>query len=158
MRRPAKKSLVIIAALALVVGGAGAAFAYWTTSGSGTGTAQTTTPTSTIGVHQISIVKDLHPGGPVVDLAGDFNNGSDGPLFVATVTVSISGVTRAPGAVGECGAGDYTLKGDVMTVGREIPAGAGQDSWSGATIEFNNTASNQNGCKGATVNLAYIAS
>jgi hypothetical protein len=34
-----------------------------------------------------------------------------------------------------------------------------QGTWTGATIVFNNKAAvNQNGCQGATVNLAYTAS
>ncbi len=42
-----------------------------------------------------------------------------------------------------------------MNVDAEVPAGTSQGSWSGATIKFNNKATNQDACKGATVNLAY---
>jgi hypothetical protein len=45
-----------------------------------------------------------------------------------------------------------------MTVGKDIAAGK-SESFSGASIQFNNkSSSNQDGCKGATVNLAYNAS
>jgi hypothetical protein len=44
-----------------------------------------------------------------------------------------------------------------MAIGKDVAAGA-STSFSGATIQFNNKASNQDGCKGATVNLAYAAS
>jgi len=44
-----------------------------------------------------------------------------------------------------------------MDVKQDIAAGA-TVTFSGATIQFNNKASNQDGCKGATVNLAYAAS
>ena len=42
-----------------------------------------------------------------------------------------------------------------MAVNAEVPAGTGQGQFTGATIQFNNKATNQDGCKGATVNLAY---
>jgi hypothetical protein len=73
------------------------------------------------------------------------------------VTVSISSVTKAGGApAGTCDATDYTLANAAMTVNADVPAGNGTGSWTGATIQFNNKpATNQDACKGATVNLAY---
>ena len=40
-----------------------------------------------------------------------------------------------------------------MTVGAEVAAGSAKGAWTGATIKFNNKATNQDQCKGATVNL-----
>jgi hypothetical protein len=45
-----------------------------------------------------------------------------------------------------------------MTVNAEVASGNAKGSWTGATIKFNNKASNQDQCKGATVNLAYTIS
>lgn len=45
-----------------------------------------------------------------------------------------------------------------MTVNADVPAGLGKGTWTGATIRFNNTATNQDSCKGARVNLAYAIS
>ena len=42
-----------------------------------------------------------------------------------------------------------------MTVNAEIAAGTGKGLFTGATIKFNNKATNQDACKGAPVNLAY---
>jgi hypothetical protein len=43
-----------------------------------------------------------------------------------------------------------------MAVGAEVPAGNGKGSWTGATVAFNDKpTTNQDACKGATVNFAY---
>ncbi len=79
-------------------------------------------------------------------------------MYVASVTASISSVTDANGDPIDCDSSDYTLAGAVMTVGVEIPSGNAQGAWSGATLAFNNKASDQDACKGAVVHLAYSAS
>jgi hypothetical protein len=74
--------------------------------------------------------------------------------------VSISSVDKAVDApAGTCDPSDYTLANPVMSIGTagvDIAAGA-FENFTGATLKFNNKASNQDGCKGATVNLAYAA-
>ncbi len=150
-----KKTVVLTLGLTLVVGGGGAAFAYWTAGGSGTGTATTGT-TSPITVNQTSTVTAMGPTVAAQALSGTFTNANSGPVFVGTVTAAIGSVTLASGATGTCGATDYTLNNATMTVGHEVAAGTGVDSWSGATIQFNDNASaNQDACKGATVHLTY---
>ena len=149
-----KKKTVVAAVVALVMfGGALAAYAYWSTTGSGTGSATTGTSAAITAV-QTSTISDLRPGGAAQTLSGNFTNTTNngGSVYVTTVTASISGVS---GGAGSCSAADYTLANAVMSVGADIPAGTAQGSWTGATIQFNNTGSNQDGCKGATVALAY---
>jgi hypothetical protein len=149
-----------VAALAggLVLVG-GVAFAYWTQGGTGSGSASTggTTP---ITVNQKSSIAGLAPGVGPKTLSGDFDNPNSGPVYVTSVTASISSVVKAAGApAGTCDATDYTLSNATMAVGAEVPAGTAQGSWTGATLEFNNKSGvNQDACKGATVNLAYTAS
>ncbi|MBA2390354.1 MAG: hypothetical protein H0V67_08870 [Geodermatophilaceae bacterium] len=157
MHRFGKRTTTILAASAIVLVGAGVAFAYWTAGGSGTGSAATGTSTPIVAV-QTSVVTDMAPGDVAQPISGNFNNGNDGPVFVATVTASIATVVKAPGApAGTCDASDYTLATPVATVNAEVPVGTGVGSWSGATIKFNNKpAVNQDACKGATVNLAYV--
>ena len=148
-----KKILWLTAGLALV--GGGAAIAYWTVGGAGTGTAATGT-TSNILPMQVTEISNMHPGDTAQALSGNFTNGDDGPVYVGTVTASISSVTLAAGAApGTCDASDYTLDGAVMTVDAEVPVGFRQGAWTGATIQFNDKATNQDACKGAIVNLAY---
>ena len=151
--RHKKKTLLVAILLVAVTGGI--AFAYWTTGGSGTGTATTGTSTN-ITVIQTSTVTNMHPGDTAQTLSGNFNNTNAGPVYVGTVTASIGSVAKAGGApAGTCDATDYTLANAAMTVGTEVPSGNGVGSWSGATIKFNNKATNQDACQGGTVNLAY---
>ena len=78
---------------------------------------------------------------------------------VTKVTASIASVTQAVGAVGTCDATDYTLGTPAMTVNAEVPNGNGVGAFSGATIQFKDKPLvNQDGCKGATVNLQYDVS
>jgi len=91
MRRPAKKSLVLLSALAVVVAGAGAAFAFWTTTGSGTGEATTGTDVPIV-VVQTSEITNLRPGGLAQTLSGEFDNSAVDatPVYVTSVTASIA--------------------------------------------------------------------
>lgn len=149
MKKNTKRTLTAIAVSALVLGGAGVAVAYWSAGGTGTGSAATGT-TLAVNVTQTSTITDLRPGGAAQDIEGTFTNLNDAPTYVATVTVSITSVT---GGAGSCSAADYTLTGAIMTVATTVDDG---DTWGGATIQFNNTGANQDGCKGATVNLGYV--
>lgn len=153
-----KKKLALVVSV-LVLGVGGAAFAYWTAGGSGTGTAATGTNVA-ITVVQTSTVTAMAPGDTAQGLSGNFNNTNSGPVYVGTVTASISSVVKAVGApTGICDATDYTLATPAMTVNAQVPAGTAQGSWAGATVKFNNKATvNQDACKGATVNLAYAIS
>ncbi len=151
-----KKTAVVTAALMLITGGG--AFAYWTVGGSGTGSATTGTVVALTAV-QTSTVTGMAPGDTAKTLSGNFTNPNAGPVYVGTLTASIGSVTKAGGApAGTCDSTDYTLTNATMTVGVEVPAGTAQGAWTGATIKFNNKASNQDACKGATVNLAYVIS
>lgn len=153
-----KKRIVVAAVAALVLIPAGTAFAYWTVGGSGSGTATTGT-SADITVNQTSTLNAMYPGDTAQTLSGDFDNTNSGPVYVGTVTVSIDSVTKATGAAaGTCDATNYTLSNPVMTVGHEVASGTSVDSWSGATIKFNNKTTSQDGCKGATVNLTYAIS
>lgn len=138
---------------------AGGAYAYWTSGGSGTGSGQAANGTADVVVNQTTVLTDFYPGDSAQTLSGDFDNPNSGPVYIGTVTASISSVTKAVGApAGTCDATDFTLSNAAMTVNAQVPAGAGQGSWTGATIQFNNKATNQDACKGATVALAYTVS
>jgi hypothetical protein len=97
----------------------------------------------------------MAPGDSPQTLSGTFTNPNIGPVYVATITASIASVTKAGGApAGTCDASDYSLANATMTVGHEVLADD-TSTWTGATIQFNNKATNQDACKNATVNLAY---
>jgi hypothetical protein len=151
-----RKVAATIAITAILVGGGGAAaIAYWSAGGAGTGTATTGTSTAVTAV-QTSTISGIAPGVAAQTLSGNFTNTNSAATYVTSVTASISSVVKAVGApAGLCTAADYTLSGAVMAVGATVPVGVAQGSWTGATLVFNNTAANQDGCKGATVNIAY---
>jgi hypothetical protein len=139
---------------AILLGGAGAAYAYWTNQGAGTGSAETGTNEAIV-INQTTVVGDLAPGVAAQTLSGNFTNTNDGPVYVASVTVSIDSIT---GGGATCEATDYTLTNTTMTVNAQVPAGTGVGSWTGATIAFNNkVGENQDDCKNATVNLVYTS-
>ena len=144
----------------LVLIGAGTAVSYWTGLGAGTDSADTSSAVTNLEVNQTSAVTELQPGGSPQALSGNFDNPNTGPVYVTTVTVSIASVDKAVGApAGTCDATDYTLANATMTVGTQVPSGMGVGAWGGASIAFNNKPStNQDACKGATVNLAYAVS
>jgi hypothetical protein len=156
MRKPTKKSMAIVLAAAVVLAGGGAAYAYWTAGGSGTGSATTAAASTTVTAVQTSTVSNMKPGDTAQTLTGNFTNTNGGPVYVTSVTAAIGTVTKAGGAAaGTCDATDYTLASPTMTVGAEVPNGTAQGAWTGATLKFNNKVTNQDQCKGATVNLAY---
>jgi hypothetical protein len=144
-----------LAAVALIAA-SGVAFAYWTANGNGSGSADAAAGTSDITVNLTSTLTPMYPGDSPQTLSGDFDNANSGPVFVSTVTVTIDSVTKDPGApAGTCDATDFVLSGATVTVGAQVPAGTGVGSWGGATIQFNNKPTNQDACKGATVNLGF---
>jgi len=156
-RKNKRRATKIVALTAALVVAGGAAFAWWTAGGSGTGSASTGN-VSGITVVQTSVVTGLAPGLPAQTLSGTFLNPNSGPVYVSSVSVSISSVVKAGGApAGTCDATDYVITGSPLTINAQVLADD-STTWSGPQIAFVNKASSQDACKGATVNLAYTAS
>ena len=148
-----KRTKAVAIAAALTVLSGGAAYAYWTAGGSGSGSAATSAGVTALTAVQTSVVSNLQPGGTPQTLSGTFLNPNTSPVFVTSVTASISSVTPASGLT--CDASNYLIANGTMLVGAEALADD-TSTWGGATITFvNNVLVNQDGCKGATVNLAY---
>jgi hypothetical protein len=154
MRSFPKKTVAIAGAALIVAVGAGTAYAYWSSGGTGTGSATTGTSTA-LAVNQTSTLTPMFPGDTAQTLSGDFDNTSNGPVHVASVTVSVASVTVGGTPAAGCTAADYTITGATMSAVQDVAVGTGVGDWSGATIQFNNTGTNQDACQGATVNLAY---
>lgn len=157
MRKKTQKRLAIAALTVLLVGVGGAAYAYWTNQGSGTGTGTTGT-NQALTINQTSTVTGLAPGAPAQPLNGNFSNPNTGPVYVNAVTVAIGTVTKATGApAGTCDASDYTIAGSPVTIAAQVPAGNNVAPFTGATVAFNNKATNQDACKGATLTFTYTS-
>ncbi|UKA60002.1 hypothetical protein [Arthrobacter sp. FW306-2-2C-D06B] len=158
MRKLSKKGKIYAATatVALVAASGGVAYAYWTNTGSGVGSGASGTNT-TITVNQTGVVTGLEPGGAAQTLSGNFTNLNTSPVFVADVTASIASVTKGGVTAVGCDSTDFTLANATMTVGHEVASGTNVDSWHGATIAFNDKATNQDACKNVTVNFAYAS-
>ncbi|MGH8869347.1 MAG: hypothetical protein ACRDYU_15310 [Actinomycetes bacterium] len=153
MRKFTKKSVAVTGAVALAVASAGVAFAYWTAGGSGTGTGDTSAGASNLAVAQTTELTEMFPGDSPQTLSGTVTNNAANSAYVTTVTASLASVSGGgPG----CGVSDYTLTGDVMPIGEDIASG-GTETFSGATVQFNNKLTNQDDCKSATLHLSYLA-
>ena len=157
MRSISKKSRVAIAgAVVVAITGGGVAYGFWSTSGSGAGIAKNASGAASLSIQQTAAPADLAPGMPAGVISGTVHNTAAHSAYVHSITVSVSGVTQATGATGTCDSSDYTLANPIMTVNAELPTD-GSATFSGATLAFNDKDSNQDGCKGATVQLAYSA-
>jgi hypothetical protein len=152
-----KRRVTAVLGVIAVLAVAGAAIAYWTAGGSGDGTAATSNPTDQLVVNQTGTLTAMFPGDSPQTLSGTFDNTTGALVRVNKVTASIFSVS--PAGTGSCDATDYILSTPAMTVNAEILAGLGVGNWTGATIQFRDKPGvNQDGCKGATVNLHYDVS
>jgi hypothetical protein len=157
MKITRKKSLVVGIVAASLLGGS--ALAYWTTTGSGTGSAA-------VGNSSLVTVAQLPTAGYVAMTPGDspqsinfsITNSAATNQTISSVVISIASVTGGTGTP-VCTAADFTLVQPTAAYGDLSPGthpyiGGG----SGATLAMKNTALNQDACKTATVNLAFVAS
>src|SRR4051794_21317777 len=153
--RRRRRAAVITTIAVLVV--AASAVAYWSTIGSGTGTATTGT-SSSVTVTQTNTVSGLYPGGPNQDLEFKVTNPASGNQYVSTVTAAITSITKAGVPASGCTAADFTLTQAPTAIAQDLPRG--DTPFTGAKtpkLQMKNTASNQDACKGVTVNLAFTA-
>jgi hypothetical protein len=153
-----KRGLIPVGiALLVFVAATGVVYGYWSVNGGGTGSAAAADSVTNLTVNQTTVLTPMFPGDTAQTISGTFNNPNSAATWVNTVTVSISSVVKAGGApAGTCDATDFTLANPVATVNALIPVGNPQGNWTGPTLQFFNKAVNQDGCKGATVNLAYV--
>jgi hypothetical protein len=158
IRRILKKkktlALTVVAVMAAAV-----AYAYFTTTGSGTGSGGTgSTAGTTLTISKTNPISSLTPGGSApIDLRVANSSGQQAAL--KGITISIDSVT--PAANQTCGTGSFSLTQPSTTGDIVVPANdhvdlasAGQGGTT-AALNMTNSNSNQDGCKGATVNLSF---
>lgn len=108
-------------------------------------------------ITQTSVIEGLAPGIMPVAIAGIVVNNATDSTYITAVDVEIAGVITEPGAVpGVCDASDYVLLDSRMQLGRTLGPG-GSTPFAGASIGFSNKSTNQDVCKGATIQLLYTA-
>jgi hypothetical protein len=148
------KALAVFSTVVVLAAACGA-YAYWTNGGSGSGSAATGTNNAIV-ITQTSTPTGLYPGGSPAALAGKFNNTNAGPVHVNEVNATLSSVTGPNITVGTpCTVDDYVLDGFPVQVDADVTSGTAVGAWSGGSIAMVESGANQDGCKGATINLTY---
>ena len=173
--RTSTKITAVVGGAALSVATAGVAFAYWTTSGSGSGTGSTTAGTADsltftqnpAGAADTSVdLAPMFPGDSSQSLTVRVRNDSDESAYVANVAAYITTSDD------DCTGADFLLGATeaTATAAPSTLAGARALTWTAAdlaagaaanatgVVQFNNTASDQDACKGVVVTLHYVAS
>jgi hypothetical protein len=151
MRKFSKKQyLAAGAAAALILGGAGIAVAYWTSTGTGTGTATTGTSTDWAVVVDSTTLADLTPGGPTETVHFHVTNNNSGVQNLQATVASVTSTSDAG-----CGIADFAVGTTSITYG-DVASHATVDGT--FSLQMKNLATNQDLCKGVTVNLKVDAS
>ncbi len=150
-----RTSAALGAILALAV--AGGALAYWTIGGGGTGSA-TAGNVNPVTVTQTSTVTGMYPGRTPQLLAGDITNPNPGKVFVSSVTALVEPFSSTAVDAGKpaCTEADFVIGGSAP-VGVEMDPGVNVDAWSGLTVALTDAATNQDNCKGVSIQINYTA-
>jgi hypothetical protein len=148
------KRIIITTAAMLAVGG-GAAFAYWTATGTGDGTAAAGT-SSNFTIASSVTGNPLSPGGPTQTVTFVVTNPGSGVQKVSAVAVTVADDAGVAWDTGTCSAADFTVGNPVFTAKEVSPGGTATGT---VTLQMKDrTDVNQDGCKGATVPLHFLAS
>ena len=153
MKRFSKQTLALLAVSAVAVIAVLGAYAYWTTSGSGSGTASAAANNA----NSLAI-----SGGSSVALAPNTSdeftitvaNSNAGSAYADNLYVSISNnKTGCDSGWFKVDNANATSPDNVVSFNKTVAAG-GSDT-AAAEIWFNDSASNQDACKGAAITLTY---
>lgn len=158
MKHTKRRLAIIATSTAAVLIGGGVAVAYWTSSGSGTGSAGVGN-TAALQVSGVAAVGTLYPGASTPVNFTVSNPDLNNAVQVNDVTVTVTGVNQVqPLTVGTCLASDFTVSHTAPLAPVTIAANssANQGTFGGYLLNMANTSSNQDACKGATVNLSAV--
>jgi hypothetical protein len=155
-----KKAAAVVTAGVLGLATAGGAYAYWTSAGEGTGTATTRDGASRIFTVTGGSTQAMFPGDSAQTVTATVKNEGTETYTVSTLKAYLT--TDKAG----CDGSDYRLNGaaapttaagavSVNLVAKDLaPAATTTVDFS---LQFNNKATDQNACQGATVSINYIA-
>lgn len=151
-----KRILAVVSVVAALMLCGSLAYAFWTSSGSGTGSATTGTSANFVVTSSAPTGGPLTPGGPTESVAFTVANPGTGTQNLTSVVVTVANADgSAWTAVTGCSSADYTVGTPAITYGSIAASGTASGT---VSVTMNNTASNQNGCKSATVPLDIVAS
>lgn len=150
MARLTKKKYLAVGTVVAVLASGGIAYAYWTSAGSGTGTATTGTSTAWDVTVESTNLEDLTPDGPTETVTFHVQNDNSGVQNLQATTAEVVDTSNAG-----CTAADFDVSATTITYGN-VASGATVDGT--FTLQMIETGSNQDDCKGVTVNLKVSAS
>lgn len=177
MRITKKKLAAVAVGTAVAVTGATVAFAYFTASGSGSGTATTSNGVTNIDVKgdgSATIADFLAPNFTAPDITFTVSNVATQSAYVTSVSAYLEITNEKTGTLDTdgCKASDYTIDNstasDVATGAVDLANWDEQELGAVGTATASDTATfslqfkndpvkNQDACKGAKVNIKYIA-
>lgn len=159
MSSKAKKVVAAVAASAAVTAGAGVAYAFWTTSGTGTGTGSVADGASQALAVSGDASSPMAPGVAAQNVTATVQNNGSENYKVSTLTAYVT--TNKDGCTGA----DFVVNGSTSSSAAPVDLGVTATDLApnatvtkGYTLGFNNTADNQDACKGAAVTVHYSAS
>lgn len=140
-----KTAVAIATAGMLTVGGA--AFAYWTTTGSGGGSASASSGGGTVALHA-SFAAGLAPG-QSTSVAYTADNSSDTSTVVGALSATVSTSDA------QCLPAWFTVTAN--TSNSPVAAHSTATSVGSGTLTFNDSAADQDACKGATITVTVTS-
>jgi len=165
MKKHLSKKRVVLAAIvtvALAIA-SGVAYAYWTSTSNGQGTVAVAADAPALAVSVNLTGGPLVPGGtasvsgtvsnPVANTTDVHVQQIAGATTLVTTTNAYDAITNSTG----CKASDFVLT-TAPAVTAQILNPGDSATFSGGVLTMNNTADNQDGCKGVTVTLHLVAS
>ncbi len=151
IKRRSRRATVLATVVGLALAGA-AAFAYWTTSGEGTGEAHVNNPTEHLKVSSTP-VEGLFPGASTEVTVTVQNTSATESIHVSTLETALTGNSKEGTG---CEKKWFTVTPATQAIVAELKPGESTSAKVSVAMS-DPKEENQNACKGATVNLHYIA-
>jgi hypothetical protein len=151
IKRRSRRATVLATVVGLALAGV-AAFAYWTTSGEGSGEVHVKNPTEHLKVTSTP-VEGLYPGASVEQTVTVQNTSATESIHVSTLETALTGNSNE--ATG-CEKKWFTVTPNTQSILGELKPGESLSAKVKVAMS-NPTEENQNACKGATVNLHFLA-
>jgi hypothetical protein len=142
---------VALAILVLVVG-SGVAYAYWSSAGSGPGSAGVGTSQALTVTQTLPLPSNLVPGGAAQNVTVHIVNPATFSQSLSAVAITVHAATLPA----LCQAGWFTVTNPTIALPIVLATTTSTDQV--GTIKLIESGTNQDGCKGATIQLDFAVS